>query len=826
MAQDFTDFSGKDGKPTEAERRLIEATRTGEIALCSDIEEVREKIVSAALIRALATGEFHGQEWPDWELVSDGVFLIGAIMHDKVIVSHRRVPAALRFSDCSFENGVDLSDSNFTGNVFFRGCEIAGAFKISNARILGQFSANNTTFRNSGDIAINAQSVESASWFMNEADVDGELWIAGANIRGQFSAINARFNNPKFRAIGAQSLKATDFSLDGSEIRGIFDINSADIDGQIVANGASFMNAGQTSVEAHSVKATGWYMNTAKIEGEFDISAGRILGNFSANGTQFKNSGARALRAQNVVATDWSMHDAELDGEFDITSAIISGPIAAASTKFRNANGCAVRAQGAKIGGLFLNDAEFYGEFDINNAELFAPFNAVNGKFKNPRGTAISAYNTRFLGGLLLKGDNAIAHGDVDLSGSHIHSGINLSQANFIAGRHRAIRLSDTEVLASVICEGTHFLGHFEASRTRFHGQVSFRGSRLIAATRARETGELDEKLAGTFNKADEARQHRFRHHALVLREALFDGRLILPETCPEGIVDLSRARCDTLEDLVAGWQPPLVAGAPACDDRVCVTEDGNQMDIQHIVLDGFECKHFEHPDGTESPYGDNVGAARIAWLAGQPAGDLRTHFNPQPWRMTAAVLRAMGYEKAGDRISIERRTRQRLSEGTPRRARLLGWLLHHAADYGYNPLKAVLWSATIVVACALLYWGGAALCTEGRCGQREAFLEARHGDIDKDVAYPEFQPLLYSLDLFVPILDFNSESFWRADTEASATLDPPILKLGFGPLVVWQTLPIGWILHLLAIAERVVGAIMVAIAIVGFTGIVKREER
>ncbi|AXS39758.1 hypothetical protein [Breoghania sp. L-A4] len=633
MAQ-FDDFSGPNGQPTEAERRLIAATQAGEWAECQDIAEKAEKTVSPALIRALATGVFEHKDSSGWALAPDGIQLFGATIPERLGLANLRIPASLKFITCAFPEGVDLSDTTIQGAVFFRKCAIDGEFDINSADIAGQFSVNNTTFHNDGGRAVWAQGVKATVWFMDNAEVTGEFTIPGAEITGQFSADNAKFSNAGGNAIFAQDVKAADL-----------------------------------------------LMRNAKIEG------------------------------------------------------------------------------------------------------------------------------------------------DVLLNHAHIHSMLDLSGTSFTASRHRALTLSDAEVQGPANCENACFLGHIHASRAHFHGQVSFRGAQLVAATQARKAGDLQARLAETVSDSDRTRQNRFRHHALVLREAVFEGRLIMPETCPEGIVDLGRARCDTLEDVASGWPPMLVAGQDTCDQRLCIIEDGMPIDIQHLVLDGFECKHFEHPDGTDRPVGDGAGPARIVWLAGQSADDLKTHFNPQPWRMTSAVLRAMGYEKAADKVSVTRRTRQRLSNGTPRRTRLLGWLLHRTADYGYNPLKAVVWSTGIVVIFALLFAGGNALCENARCGARDAFLQARHGDINEG-AYPAFQPLLYSLDLFVPILDFNSESFWRADTDAKIPLEKPYLKLGFGPLFVAQSIPVGWLLHLLAIAERVIGAIMVAIAIVGFTGLVKREEK
>jgi len=96
-----------------------------------------------------------------------------------------------------------------------------------------------------------------------------------------------------------------------------------------------------------------------------------------------------------------------------------------------------------------------------------------------------------------------------------------------------------------------------------------------------------------------------------MLQEARIDGRLVMPDQCPEGIVDLSRARCDTLEDSSVGWPPPLVPGERLCAERTCVdvgegyADIRQQAEVQHFVLDGFEYAHLEFPTGANTKGSD-----------------------------------------------------------------------------------------------------------------------------------------------------------------------------------------------------------------------------
>ncbi|WP_321338493.1 hypothetical protein [Breoghania sp.] len=550
--------------------------------------------------------------------------------------------------------------------------------------------------------------------------------------------------------------------------------------------------------------------------GEVLIDATVVTGQVSANNTAFLNAGGRALSAQGIKAAGWFMHNAKVEGEFAINSSEIAGQFASRNAIFCNPAGRAIRAQGIKATSWFMHVATVEGEFAINGAEISGQFGAEDATFCNPTGIALRGSFSRFLGGILIRGNTRI-DGEIRLDRATVKTGFQLTGLTLSPSLDRCLTLANANIEAPVQFFNTTFLGAIDTRRTRFRSAANFRSAALICSAQARKQGLI------VAEALEQSEALRMPSYCLLLQEAVFEGRLIMPRVCPQGIVDLSRARCDTLEDFESGWPPNLEPGQDVCNDRLCDTESGR--DIQHIVLDGFECRHFEHPSGTIRPSGDHVGEARVRWLAGQSAADLKGHFNPQPWRMTSAVLRAMGYDKAADKVSIERRTRQRRADGIPLRSRIMGFLLHHAADYGYNPVKATLWCATLVVAFSLVFWALEAACSNGACGPERLFQQVREGDIE-NTPYPTFQPLLYSLDLFVPILDFGSDTLWRADVTASPPFKKPLVSIGWQPWNFIHSIPVGWFAHILAIFERVVGAIMVAITIIGFTGLVKREEK
>ncbi|RLQ88315.1 hypothetical protein [Notoacmeibacter ruber] len=790
---EFNHFSGADGAPTEAERRLCNAVFSGESADCSDLSE-DDRIVSAALLEALALETFHHSDWSDGQVGPEGIGANGLIFRDQPDLEWAEIRFGLRFAGSHFKAGLRLPDAHIRGALRFDECEIDGTLDVSDATIDGQFAANNATFRNAGGTAVKAQSCTAKGWFMLEAEVDGLFDINSATIDGQFVANSAKFRNASETAVNAQGCTAKSWFMDGAEVDGLFDINSATLDGPFVANNVKFRNAGKKAIYAQGCAAKGWCTDGAEVDGLFDINSATLGGQFAANNAKFRNAGEMAVNAQGCAAIGWFMNGAEVHGLFDINSATLDSQFSANNAKFCNTGAVAISAQDCGAKGWFVDGAEVDGLFDMNSATINVQFNANNAKFRNAGGMAVQAATSR-------------------------------------AGQWN---------LADAVIDGW-FCGH-SMSADHFNAFLCVFTCSALASDDT--TSDVTERLV-----------------ALDLRSARIDGQLVLPGRTPRGIVDLSRARCDTLVDTQSGWAPPLRAGGQICAERECLATESGAIDCQHFILDGFTCRHFEYPDGVHetpvavgsgrfqrlrnrfrrAPAGeDAIAAARIDWLAGQPAANLTLNFDPQPWRMTASVLREMGYDRAANKVTIERRLRARRAHGTPLGHRFVGWFLHLVSDYGYRPGKTLLWSLAVIAFAGSLFWGGEQLCANGACGGTSAadgaglFQPVRVGDTLRSEAggtaadYPPFRPFLHAFDTFVPILDFNVESFWRADTDRflPVTLPESIPGIGADERDRSFNLAIGWLALIRSMALRLLGAILTAITIVGFTGVLQHEER
>lgn len=526
------------------------------------------------------------------------------------------------------------------------------------------------------------------------------------------------------------------------------------------------------------------------LTGRSDFSDAEITGQFSANAVdgqraEFSNPDGEggfgdAIFAHGVKAAGWFMNGARVEGAFNIAQAEITGQfnanaVAGQRTEFINPDGKggfgnAIFAQGVKAGGWFMQGARVEGAFNINAAEISGQFNASGASFENPTSTSINAEYARIGGGFWLvvwdSADGASLRGLLTLAHARIGTRVQLAGAGFDCGKGRV---------------------------------------------------------------------------AIACQMAQFTGRLVMPDRAVRGIIDLSRAHCGTLEDVAEGWPKPLERDCAHCGRETLKREDGTDtgIDIQHLVLDGFTYDHLEFANGESDK---SIWQARIDWLSGQSVKALKHEFDPQPWRQCARVLRAMGHDEAAQKISIERRVRERFSDGTSWFARQVSSFLHLVADYGYNPWKGVLSGLFVVLLWAGAYGWGDFSCAGSKgglntakgnsCGGHPAFSQTKYADFEgkegeRKIGYPAFNSILYSFDTFVPLIDFGMDSYWRANAKAVMRLKTPILQIGEGPgaVRIGTQFPIGWLLYVLSVVQIILGSILIAITITGFTGLLTRDD-
>ena len=291
----------------------------------------------------------------------------------------------------------------------------------------------------------------------------------------------------------------------------------------------------------------------------------------------------------------------------------------------------------------------------------------------------------------------------------------------------------------------------------------------------------------------------KLRHpgeRALALDGARIEGAFLLRgrRTSVTGAVDLTGAEISHLYD-----------------DPNCWPEARGDVVLDRCVYGAF--------------IGGGVDAAtRIAWLDRQDPARFGQDFWPQPWEQCAKVLREMGHPEDSRAVLIAKEERQRRA----RRLRAPLWLrpllamrdgaLGATVGYGRSPMWAFAWLAAFWLVGAALFHDAdrfgalrpndpaALLTTEWRdcaapsVADRTACWRATPAGRD----WPAFDPLVYSLDTVLPVVDLRMARWWTPDEGAPWRFARATR--------VWMQLQIlaGWALSLLAVA--------------GFSGLVKSD--
>ncbi|MFN8074114.1 MAG: hypothetical protein U0Q15_01695 [Kineosporiaceae bacterium] len=176
-------------------------------------------------------------------------------------------------------------------------------------------------------------------------------------------------------------------------------------------------------------------------------------------------------------------------------------------------------------------------------------------------------------------------------------------------------------------------------------------------------------------------------------------GEMELRPAQVEGLVDLSQAHVGALRDSEATW--------PA-----------------HLRLDGFTYDHLLGADPAPSV------AARCRWLARE-----QETYRPQPYEQLAEYYRRLGHDADARRVLLAKERRRRATRPVPQR--LGGWLLDALVGYGYRSELAAIWLAVLVVVGSLVF-------------------SAHHPRVIDPEHTPHFSPVVYAIDLLIPIGAFG----------------------------------------------------------------------
>ena len=527
----------------------------------------------------------------------------------------------------------------------------------------------------------------------------------------------AEFNGTRMRAEGIVNFQRT-------VVEGMVRLDRAKVVGEVSLRGARIGR----DVTGVAVAAEGLIVEgplecndgfTAR--GSVQLRGARIGGLLDLSDAELNCPGSRALRAGNLVvegALDCTRLRAE--GKINLTNSRVAGWLNLRGACLRKPGDYALAAGGIAIGGgLWFGDSfTAEGEVRLIGARVDGNLDLTGARLSNPGGIALNLDRSVLadLDGTGLE----VSAGTLSLVNAQISGQVGLAGARLDSGGDRLALAGD----------GVTIGGTLQLSRVRARGGVSLRSCRiggrmfLMAAELANPGGIalrmsrgdiVADMFCGDLTATGSVKLSgvRIGSHLLLDRvrlaapggvalnaESLQAATVTLrPREPIEGVVNFRRARLGRLRDDPSCWPDQL-------------------------ILDGFGY------DGLEPQL---PARERLRWLA----RDSESH-RSQPFEQLASAYAAIGQSGDARRVLYAKERRERAAKSVL--GRVWGVVQDVTVAYGYQPWRAVLWLVLLLVSGSILF--------------------ALHPPPPLVAGQtPHFNPVVYTLDLLVPIVDLGQKN-------------------------------------------------------------------
>lgn len=455
-----------------------------------------------------------------------------------------------------------------------------------------------------------------------------------------------------------------------------------------------------------------------RVEGRLNLNNATIMG---AAGPSKALSLSRTTIGGGLHATALTVH-----GETALRSTRVHGEVLLDSAALRNPGGVALGAGGLTVEGPFFARRGFAaeGEMRMPGAQIRTFLTIDGASLSAPDGVALWADQVTVND--IDATDLTVAGGRVSLVGARVGNDVTLTGATLDAargarrdGERIALAADNITVGGTVDCERLRARGEVRAVVGRIAGRFRLTGARL-----EKPGGRTCLRLSRAEIAAD-----------LFCTDLHATGRVRLSGTKVGAQVDLTGARladpggialdAPTLQagELVLRPSEPVQGEVVLSHARVGVLRDDPRTWAPALSLNGFAYESLE----PRLPARE-----RLRWLALDPEGH-----QPQPYERLAAHYTALGQPGEARRVLL---AKERLAHraGTPA-GRFWGLLQEATVAYGYQPWRAALWLALLVTAGGLVY---------GAHPPRP---------LKADEA-PHFNPVVYTLDLLLPLVDLGQQ--------------------------------------------------------------------
>jgi hypothetical protein len=389
---------------------------------------------------------------------------------------------------------------------------------------------------------------------------------------------------------------------------------------------------------------------------------------------------------------------------------------------------------------LMRNGFKAKGKVRLLGANIGGELNCTGGEFENPGGDALIADSFSVTGDVFLR-NGFKAKGEVRLLGANIGGGLDCSGGKFENPDGDALSGDSFTVIGAVFLRngfkakgvvrflGANIGGDLDCHRGEFENPdgvaLNGDGFTVIGAVilgdgfKAKGAVRLLGVKIGTYLNCEGGEFENPGGDALNGANMKVDGsfRWCSLAKKPVGELVLENARLANLEDDENSWP------------------ESGQLNIDGLIYGPFSS---QVPSDWKT---------RLKWLNLRNPDD----FNVQPYEQLIHVFQQMGLREDARNIAIARqRVIQQHQRGI---SRFWSWILDITIAHGYKPEKVIgLFIVPIILFGAILF------TLAFQAGVMESTATPQHSPGKSQV----FDPVGYSLDVFLPIVDLHQESAWE----------------------------------------------------------------
>lgn len=526
----------------------------------------------------------------------------------------------------------------------------------------------------------------------------------------------AGFNGVRMQVVGILNLNGTLIE------RGLW-LDQARVTGQVSLRGATT----RADAEGIAIAARGLTVDGDVAMCDGFLATGSVLvhraqinGGLDCFNARFSYPGAVALDlSRTVIGAGIGANELIAEGELRMRGTRVMASVQLAGALLQNPGGDALGAGGLEVrGGLWCREGfSAVGGVRLVGSQLGANVTFTDAKLSHPGGVALNLDHAAFgdFDGARLE----VSGGTISVSGARAAAGVNLEEARLNSGADKSFVLESAEIGGGLFFRRLHATGEVCVQTSRISGRILLEEARLdnASATALRFSGI----------------------HA--------DASLSCAGMRVRGGVKLTGSRCDQGIDLdgailASEHQPALDATAitttvlslrPAAPIR-------GEVIFRHARIDLLRDDPTYWPERlrleelTYQALDPRLPAReRLGWLARDPDGP-----QPQPYEQLAALYTRLGQPAEASKVMYARERDQRAAESALNRVWSI--LQDVTVAYGYHPWRALAWLAALLTVGSILY----GLMPPVPLKPGEA---------------PHFNPVIYTLDLLLPIVDMGQQN-------------------------------------------------------------------